>query len=157
MSRKLILSLATIGALTAASFVAGSAEAMVAHGGKGGHGGHGNHGGNGHRPPHTRPHQPHQNQHVHRHHHWRYVWRHGYYRPVGYVAPGPCTCLWKGYTPEGAVVFKDLCTQEMASAPVAGAPAQASEIQAPGNFAGKSYKDYLAANPQAAPAEPQKN
>ena len=154
MSRKLILSLATIGALAAASFVASSAEAMVAHGGKGGHGAHG---GNGHRPPHARPHHPNRHPHVRlRHFHGRY-----YVRPVGYVArvaePGPCTCLWKGYTPEGTVVFKDLCTQEMASAPVAGAPAQASEIQAPGNFAGKTYKDYVAANPQAAPAEPQKN
>jgi hypothetical protein len=149
MSRKLILSLAAIGALASASFVTGSAEAMVAHG-------TGGHGGNGHRPPIYRPHQ-----HVHHHAHWRYTWRHGYYRPVGYVArvaePGPCTCLWKGYTPEGNVVFKDMCTQEMASAPVEGAPAQASEVQAPGNFAGKSYKDYLAANPQSAPTEPQKN
>lgn len=68
---------------------------------------------------------------------------------VLFIEPGPCTCLWKGYTPEGTVVFKDLCTQEMASAPVADAPAQASEVQTPGNFAGKSYKDYLAANPQA--------
>jgi hypothetical protein len=97
----------------------------------------------------SRPHNPNFHHHVRlRHIHGRY-----YVRPVGYVArvaePGPCTCLWKGYTPEGTVVFKDLCTQEMASAPVEGAPAQASEIQAPGNFAGKSYKDYLAANPQA--------
>jgi hypothetical protein len=149
MSRKFILSLAAIGALASAAFGAGPAGAMVAHG-------NGGHGGNGHRPPHIRPHLP-QHQ-VHRHPHWRYTWRHGYYRPVGYVArvaePGPCTCLWKGYTPEGAVVVKDLCTQEVASAPVVGAPAQSSEVQAPGNFAGKSYQDYLAANPQA---EPQKN
>jgi hypothetical protein len=69
---------------------------------------------------------------------------------VGDVA---CTCLWKGYTPEGAVVFKDLCTKEMASASVDGAPAQASEVQAPNNFAGKTYQDYLAANPQGQSAE----
>jgi uncharacterized membrane protein YebE (DUF533 family) len=142
MSRKLILSLATIGALAAASFVAGSAEAMVARG-------NGGHGGNGHRPPMSRPHHPNFHHHVH----LRRIHGHYYVRPVGYVArvaePGPCTCLWKGYTPEGNVVFKDLCTQEMASAPAEGAPAQASEVQAPGNFAGKSYKDYLAANPQA--------
>jgi hypothetical protein len=109
MSRKLILSLATIGALAAASFVAGSAEAMVAHGGKGD-------GGNGHRPPHARPHHPNFHHHVH----LRRIHGHYYVRPVGYVArvaePGPCTCLWKGYTPEDT-----------------------------------------AANPQAAPAEPQKN
>jgi len=152
MSRKLILSLAAIGALASAMLVAGSASAMVARG----NGGHGAHGGNGHRPPISRPHRPHHNHHVHRHHHWRYVWRHGYYRPVGYVAPvaGLCTCLTKDYTPEGIVVFRDLCTQEMASAPVAGAPAQASEIQAPTNFAGKTYQDYLAANPQAQAAAP---
>jgi hypothetical protein len=156
MSRKLVLGLAAIATLLSAALVAVPANARAAgHGGHGAHGGHG-----GHRPPHVRPHNPHRH-HVHRHHHWRYVWRHGHYYPVGYVAPvaapGPCTCLWKGYTPEGSVVFKDLCTQEMASAPVAGAPAQASEIQAPGNFAGRSYKDYLAANPQAVPAAPQKN
>jgi hypothetical protein len=51
------------------------------------------------------------------------------------------------------VVFKDLCTKEMASASVDGAPAQASEVQAPNNFAGKTYQDYLAANPQGQSAE----
>jgi hypothetical protein len=40
-------------------------------------------------------------------------------------------------------------------APVAGAPAQASD-QAPTNFAGKTYQDYLAANPQAQAAAPKK-
>ena len=145
MSRKLVLGLAAIATLLSAALVAVPANARA--------GGHGVHGGNGgHRPPHVRPHNPHRH-HVHRHHHWRHVWRHGHYYPVRYVAPvaapRPCTCLWKGYTPEGTVVFKDLCTQEMASAPVVGAPAQASEIQAPSNFAGKSYKDYLAANRQA--------
>ena len=152
MSRKLILSLIAIGTLASAALVTGSADAMVAnHGGRGGHGAHG---GNGHRPPMYRPH------HNHRHHaHHRYIWRHGY-RYVGYapraVVPGPCTCLTKDYTPEGMVVFQDLCTKEMASAPVAGAPAQASEVQAPTNFAGKTYQDYLAANPQAQAAQ-QKN
>ena len=137
MSRKLILSLAALGTLASVVLIAGSANAKAPHG-------NGNHPG-----MHGHNHHQHQHQHAHfRHFHGRY-----YVRPVGYVArvaeSGPCTCLWKGYTPEGTVVFKDLCTQEMASAPVAGAPAQASEIQAPGNFAGKSYKDYLAANPQA--------
>jgi hypothetical protein len=68
-----------------------------------------------------------------------------------------CTCLTKDYTPEGNVVFKDLCTKEMASAPVDDAPAQASEIHAPTNFAGKTYQDYLAANPQNAQTAQQKN
>lgn len=135
MSRKLILSLAAIGTLASVALIAGSANAKAPHG-------NGNHPGmHGH------------NHHHHQHVHLRRIHGHYYVRPVGYVArvaePGPCTCLWKGYTPEGNVVFKDLCTQEVASAPVEGAPAQASEVQAPGNFAGKSYKDYLAANPQA--------
>ena len=32
-------------------------------------------------------------------------------------APRPCTCLTKEYTPDNLVVFKDLCTKEVASAP----------------------------------------
>ena len=39
-------------------------------------------------------------------------------RPVSYT-PGPCTCLSKEYTQEGAVVFKDRCTAEMAINPPA--------------------------------------
>lgn len=34
------------------------------------------------------------------------------------AAPRPCTCLTKEYTPDNLVVFKDLCTKEVASAPV---------------------------------------
>ncbi len=102
--------------------------------------------------------------HVHNHHfHWRYVWRHGY-RPIyieraayAATAPGPCTCLTKEYTPEGVVVFKDLCTKEMASAPVEGAPVQGGQATSPSNFAGKTYQDYLAANPQLGSVETQKN
>jgi hypothetical protein len=82
-----------------------------------------------------------------------------YVRPVGYavrsVEPGPCTCLTKNYTPEGMVVFQDLCTKEMASAPVDGSPAQAQAEPQSNNFAGRSYEDYLKANPQS--AEPKKN
>src|SRR5665647_288578 len=147
MSRKLILSLAAIGTLASTALISGSADAMVAHRGNG----------NGNRPPIYRPNHPHFHGHVH-------VWRiheRGYVRPVGYVervaAPGPCTCLTKDYTPDGIVVFKDLCTKEMASAPVDGGPAQASEVASPTNFAGKTYQDYLAATPQNAPAAPQKN
>ena len=61
-------------------------------------------------------------------HHWRV-------RPV-YVAPRPviyaaapavvatsrCTCLTKEYTPEGSVLFKDRCTNEMALNPPMPAP-----------------------------------
>ena len=73
------------------------------------------------------------------------------------IGEGTCTCLTKDYTQEGNVVFKDLCTKEMASAPADGALAQTSEVQAPTNFAGKTYQDYLAANPQNTQAAQQKN
>lgn len=46
-------------------------------------------------------------------------------RPVA-AAPGPCTCLSKEYTPEGAVLFKDRCTNEMAMNPPP-APQQTGE------------------------------
>ncbi|MSO68358.1 MAG: hypothetical protein EXQ82_11320 [Pseudolabrys sp.] len=139
MSRKLILSLAVLGMLASVALITGSANAKAPYG-------NGNHPG----------------YHGHRHHHAhiyfkRYYGR-TYVRPVRYAVPvaGPCTCLTKDYTPEGTVVFKDLCTKEMASAPVDGAPAQASEVQAPTNFAGKTYQDYQAANPQNQAAQ-QKN
>jgi hypothetical protein len=71
-------------------------------------------------------------------------------RPVTLVSRpvvSTCNCLTKEYTQEGQVVFKDVCTQEMAMAPVAGTePQKSSEAQSPANFAGKTYQDYLAAN-----------
>ena len=70
-----------------------------------------------------------------RHYHPR--WHVRYHRPIWYgvrtvgytvarpvVAAGPCTCLSKEYTPEGAVLFKDLCTNEAALNPPAPAPQQ---------------------------------
>jgi len=68
--------------------------------------------------------------------------------PVVVTAPSPCTCLTKEYTPEGIVVFKDLCAKEMASAPVAGSE-KTGEVEPSTNFAGKSYQDYLASKSQA--------
>ena len=65
---------------------------------------------------------------------WRYTWRRPYWiAPViatGGVAAAAttyastpatntCTCLTKQYTPQGAVVFKDVCTNEMAMNPPA--------------------------------------
>jgi hypothetical protein len=113
------------------------------HGG-GGHGGGGMHGGGGHgggghwsgghggwgHGGFARYHQ---------HYHWRFGYYHRpiwYARPVVYggytvarpIAPGPCTCLTKEYTPEGAVVFKDRCTNEEAMNPP---PTQTGELQAP--------------------------
>ncbi len=65
-------------------------------------------------------------------------------RPVAW----PSSCLTKDYTPQGHVVYKDLCTKEVAMAPVEGVEPQKSSEAAPqpNNFAGKTYQDYLAAN-----------
>ena len=38
--------------------------------------------------------------------------------PAIATAPRPCTCLTKEYTPDNLVVFKDVCTKEVASAPI---------------------------------------
>jgi hypothetical protein len=92
------------------------------------------------------------------------------------TAPGPCTCLTKTYTQSGLVVFADVCTKESASAPALSDHADASQaptspvaatavpisvVPTAPNYAGRTYEDYLAANPQAAnpqaanPAAPQ--
>jgi hypothetical protein len=75
----------------------------------------------------------------HWHHHWHFGWRRPYWiAPV--VAGGVtyaaaptynrCTCLTKEYTQEGAVVFKDVCTQEIAMNPPANAaPTQQGDLQ----------------------------
>jgi hypothetical protein len=76
-------------------------------------------------------------------HHWHwprwYWWRHTWARPY-WIAPAiaaggvaayattpttnRCTCLTKEYTPQGQVVFKDVCTNEMAmNPPVTASPA----------------------------------
>jgi hypothetical protein len=149
MSRKFILGLAAVAALATAALASGSADAAINQ-----RGGHVNVRPPVHRLPPPRVHRPHFHDHVRIHR----IYERGYVRPVGFVQPvtteGLCTCLTKGYTPEGIVVFKDLCTKEMASAPVEGvAPEKSGEIQSPSNFAGKTYQDYLAANPQAQSAE----
>ena len=159
MSRKIILSLAAVATLAGAALMSNSADAMMRSGGRGGfssvaHVSHvsriGRIGRIGHREWHFHRHF------VRWHHH---IW----VRPVGYavgevdaaVAPGPCTCLTKNYTPEGRVVFQDLCTKEMASAPADGSPAQTQAEPQPNNFAGRTYQDFLKSNPQM--AEPKKN
>lgn len=64
-------------------------------------------------------------------------------RPILYAAPvvtgaayiasrpvaGPCTCLSKEYTPEGAVLFKDRCTNEMAMNPPPASPQQTGSLE----------------------------
>ena len=96
--------------------------------------------------------------HYHHWHHWAHYDR-IYARPVSYAVrtttPGPCTCLTKNYTPDGIVVFADLCTKEMSSAPVDGTDDHAQAEQSRANMAGQTYQDYLKANPQA--AQTQKN
>ena len=83
------------------------------------------------------------------HNHWRWR-RHFYYAApaiatgyVGYRAAQPnlCTCLTKEYTPEGQVVFKDRCTNEMAMAPVPGVQQQGA-APSPQNFAGRTFQDF---------------
>lgn len=85
----------------------------------------------------------HIRRHIHLRPHWCHRWPHhwghrhrchihvrwpkpiyvGAVATTGYaVAPTvttarPCTCLTKEYTPDNLVVFKDLCTKEVASAP----------------------------------------
>ena len=144
MSRKAILSLATV-TIIAIGLASTAADARGFGGGSGG--GHfasarslggGNHlagrgnanrlatlnpgrGGRGGHPGHGGPHG---------HHHHR-IFRNGIWIDVdGYAedyveapvvaTPGPCTCLTKTYTKDGLVVFADICTKEAASARVDG-------------------------------------
>jgi hypothetical protein len=130
--------------------------------------------------------------HDHHHHHHHWVFRGGAWividdetdavvaaEPEDGPAPGPCTCLTKTYTPSGLVVFADVCTKESASASVSGsASAEATQVPTTPvaatavpmsvvpttpDYAGRTYEDYLAANPQltqpqaAAPPATQKN
>jgi hypothetical protein len=98
-----------------------------------------------------------------RHRHWGHCWRHPYRwgcrrhvwyypRPViysGYSVArpvAPCTCLSKEYTPEGAVLFKDNCTNEAAINPPPVAPAAEVAPQVPQAAYVPQYP------PQAAPA-----
>jgi hypothetical protein len=114
----------------------------------------------GHRPHlgHHRPHIGHRHIHLRRHVHIRPHWCHRWHfghrhrchihvrwpRPVivGAVAATtyavaptvttarPCTCLTKEYTPDNLVVFKDLCTKEVASAPAGNTQVQLPAVPA---------------------------
>ena len=90
----------------------GHSLGRIGGGGHGGHGGLRHVGGRG----------------DHRHWHQHYVRWHRplLYGGIGYaayetvrptVAANPCTCLTKEYTPEGAVLFRDRCTDEAAMNP----------------------------------------
>jgi hypothetical protein len=78
-----------------------------------------------------KPNHPH---HAHWPRWWRYTtWGRPYWAAPVVAAGGVatyaattnrCTCLTKEYTPQGAVVFKDVCTNEMAmNPPVSASPA----------------------------------
>jgi hypothetical protein len=128
--------------------------------------------------------------HHHFPHHWVFRGGHWIVEDVAAVespvvlppasTPAPCTCLTKTYTPAGLVVFADVCTKESASAPATDDTADASQaptspvaatatpiaqVPTTPNYAGRTYQDYLAANPQAAqpqaaqqtPQAPQQN
>jgi hypothetical protein len=84
--------------------------------------------------PNVKHHWCHHNDHR-CHPHWQVNDRYG--APVAYAVTspavaGPCTCLTKQYTPEGAVLFKDICTNEAAMNPPiqAVAPQQTGMYQA---------------------------
>jgi hypothetical protein len=123
MLRKSILF--AIAASAALGLAALSPTSASAHGGHGG-GGHmgGGHFGGGHWGGYN---------------HWRVGYRRPvwYPRPVVYAAvrpvavssPAPCTCLSKEYTPEGSVVFKDRCTNEMAMNPPPAPPQQTGQLE----------------------------
>ena len=147
--RSTILALAASAALGLAMLAPTSASAM--HGGGHGGGMHGGHGGGGH----WGGHYPHAHWHVRYH---RPVW-YGV-RPVYAVyaprvaSPGPCTCLSKEYTPEGAVLFKDRCTNEAAMNPPAQpAPQQTGSLEPQAQPYAQQYIQPTPTNAQQATAK----
>jgi hypothetical protein len=130
-----LLAIVATAALGLAMLSATEASAR-GHGGGGGGGMHGGHGGGVMHGGHGGGRIGHIGHHRHPHWHVRYhrpVW-YGV-RTVGYTygatrVAGPCTCLSKEYTPDGRVLFKDLCTNEAAINPPV-APQQSSSIDAP--------------------------
>ena len=81
------------------------------------------------------PHWPHKHPHWHVHYRPRFWYPSVVVGGPTYIAsrpvvsaPGPCTCLSKEYTPEGAVLFKDRCTNEMAMNPPP-APQQTGQVE----------------------------
>jgi hypothetical protein len=67
------------------------------------------------------------------HLHWRNYWVGANYVRTAYPVARPvastCTCLVKEYLPNGAVLFRDVCTNESAVNP----PAQAAEAPPQGS------------------------
>jgi len=130
LRKSTLLAVAASAALGLAMLNPVTASAKPGHGG-----GHGMHGGGGHKMHGG----GHGFRHVRHHrHHWHRT-HVRYHRPIWYAAPvvyaarpavaGPCTCLTKEYTPEGAVLFKDRCTNEAAINPPVQAPQQTGMIE----------------------------
>lgn len=115
--KSILLAVAATAALGLATLSASAGPHGHGHG-KHGHWGHG--------------HGHHKHFHV-RYHRPVYIATRPVYvaRPVVVAKPGPCTCLSKEYTPEGVVVFKDRCTNEMAMNPPPAPPQQTGSIEQP--------------------------
>jgi hypothetical protein len=149
------LGLAMLSATEASARGHGGGGGMGGHGGGGMrvvHGGHGGHGGGG------------RIGHIGRHHHHHPHWHVRYHRPIWYTGvgavgytvgttrvAGPCTCLSKEYTPDGRVLFKDLCTNEAAINPPVIAPQQSSSLDVPVQQAANVQPTYQAAPANALP------
>lgn len=138
-TRKTIIALTALASLSSFALVSTEASAKMGGGFGGGMkfsgGGFKGGGGGAFKQPHNFKFKPHFTH--HHHPHWRVGFRRHYWvAPVvttavatRYVAAptwNKCSCLTKEYTPEGAVVFKDLCTKEIAMNPPATAPAPAA-------------------------------
>jgi hypothetical protein len=115
--------------------IAASSDALARGGHGGGHGGGmGSHSGGmrivggGHHGGRHHGHHHHRHHHHWRHWHPRRIFVYGGYSYPVYRAAAPvtstCTCLTKTYLPNGAVLFRDVCTNEAAVNP----PQQAAEV-----------------------------
>jgi hypothetical protein len=103
--------------------------------------------------PGFKPHKPHWHWHVHRRHYWYAAAPVAAYAVARPAVAGPCTCLSKEYTPDGAVLFKDRCTNEMAMNPPP-APQPAAQVmpQQPQAAYTPSYPPQAAYAPTYPPA-----
>jgi hypothetical protein len=108
LKRSALIALAAVATFGLATLNAGDASAKSGKGGNGNHGGHGHHG--------------HHHNHHHKHIKVLYAYkqwhRYSVVRPATTTYTRPtCTCLTKEYLPNGAVLFKDVCTNEAAMNP----------------------------------------
>jgi len=148
--RTSILALAAIASLSAAALVSTSSSAdargfggggMSFHGSGMSRGGFSNGGFNRGGFRHASFNQGHFRPYWNHYRHWHRPWTYGVgavaatsyaVAPTTVGAAPRCTCLTKEYTQDGLVVFQDVCTKEVASAPVGNTQAQVPQQQAPG-------------------------